>query len=164
MERVMKELNRLSAMVGDEFDIPVEVNGRLTKTLGRVFSESHNDVWLPVKMEFSRKFLETATEQSLLATVQHEWAHYYVTKSTGENHGHDAVFKAMCARIGCTADKTKTKVDRIVAETEVYKYTVNCPECDFMHGYSRMCPTLRNIHLCRCPKCGSGKLKAIQNW
>lgn len=165
MEDIMKELNRLSALVKDDFDIPVGINGRLTRTLGRVHTERHNDVWFPVRMEFSRQFLESSTEESILSVIQHEWAHYYVTKSTGESHGHDAVFKEMCARVGCTNDKTVTKVERTVAASSLYKYQVYCPTCDeFIGGFSRMCSTLKNIQHCTCKRCDNGGLTYVQNW
>ncbi len=165
MEDIKKELNRLSAIVGDTFDIPVTINGRLTRTLGRVHSECHNGVWFPVRMEFSKQFLESSTEECILSVIQHEWAHYFVTKDTGESHGHDATFKAMCARVGCANDKTKTKVERTVSESSLYKYQVYCPTCDaFIGGYNRMCRTLKEIHHCECKRCGNGGLTYVQNW
>ena len=164
MDKVMQELHRLSVMVGDEFDIPVSINKRLTRTLGRVHCECHNDVWFPTSMEFSATFLESSTDESILSVIQHEWCHYYVTKDSGEHHGHDAVFKAMCARIGCTNDKTKTHVDEML-QGKSYKYNIYCPTCGKnISGYSRMCSTLRNIDACTCKTCGKGELKVIQNW
>lgn len=165
MEDIKKELNRLSAMVGDKFDIPVSINGRLTRTLGRVHSECHNDVWFPVRMEFSRQFLESSTDASIISVIQHEWAHYYVTKNTGESHGHDATFKAMCARVGCTNDTPSTKVERTVSESKLFKYQVWCPTCqEYISGLSRMCNSLRYIDQCTCKRCGNGGLSYVQNW
>jgi predicted SprT family Zn-dependent metalloprotease len=164
-EDIIKELNKLSFSVKDNFDIPVIVNSRLTKTLGRVFSECHNEVWVPVRMEFSKQLLETATEESILSVIQHEWVHYYVTKDTGKDHGHDAIFKAMCARIGCENSATTTKVDRIISEDKVYKYQMYCPTCNkYISGFSRMCKTLKEIQYYTCKKCGKGGLTYVQNW
>lgn len=165
MEDIKKELNRLSVKVGDVFDIPVAINGRLTRTLGRVHSECCNGVWYPIRMEFSKQFLESSTEECILSVIQHEWAHYYVTKDTGESHGHDKVFKAVCARIGCTNDRTKTKVERTTSASSIYKYQVYCPTCDeFISGFTRMCKTLKELQYCECKKCKQGGLTYVQNW
>lgn len=62
------------------------MNGRLSRTLGRVIMGTE---WGIAKMEFSKEFLNTSTDG-------HEWAHYYVTKTTGVNHEHDQEFKKVC--------------------------------------------------------------------
>lgn len=46
----------------------------------------------------------------------HEASHYITTYRTGEVHGHDAMFKSVCAEIGTDNDGTRTKVERIVEE------------------------------------------------
>jgi predicted SprT family Zn-dependent metalloprotease len=165
LEMIKAELNRLSASVGDEFDIPVSINGRLTRTLGRVIQHTCVGHCESERMEFSKQFLETSTEESIKSVIAHEWAHYYATKSTGEHHGHDAYFKQVCAMVGCKDDKTQTKVERIVSEEQMYKYTVHCPTCnEVIGGFTRMCATLKHIDQCTCKRCGGGGLSYKQNW
>lgn len=165
LEMIKTELNKLSNSVGDTFDIPVSINARLTRTLGRVMQYKQGKKCWSDRMEFSKQFLETSTDESIISVIQHEWAHYYVTKITGENHGHDVEFKKVCAMIGCTNDKTETKVERTVAEESLSKYVVYCPSCgEPIGGFSRMCPTLKNLDRCTCGKCGSGDLYYVQNW
>lgn len=167
LEAIINECRRLSESVGDDFNIPVSLNARLTRTLGRVHSECVNGVWRPVRMEFSTVFIKTSTKESIMSVIQHEWAHYYTTKTTKENHGHDETFKAVCARIGCTNDKTRTHVDRIYTKESkgTFKYQVFCPTCNkYVSGFSRMCKLLREIDQCICKKCGNGGLSYIQNW
>ena len=160
---IENECKRISAKVGDNFDLPIRVNGRLTRTLGRVTSRRLNDVWYPEVMEISKQLLETATEESIKSVIAHEWCHYYVTKDTGEDHGHDRVFKAMCARIGCDNDGTKTKVERTV---EVHsKYEVFCGTCnEVIANYARMSKNLQRLNECTCKRCNTSNLKLIQNW
>lgn len=160
---ITKECERISAKVGDTFNIPVKINGRLTRTLGRVIMRKSNGVWIPELMEISKQLLETSTEESIISVIEHEWCHYYVTKETGEDHGHDAIFKATCARIGCANNKTKTKVERVV---EVHsKYEVYCGTCDkVIAEYSRMSKNLKRLDECHCNKCKTSNLKLIQNW
>ena len=165
LEMVKAELDKLSESVGDTFDIPVSINGRLTRTLGRVIQHVNDGFCLSERMEFSRQFLETSTDVSIKDVIAHEWAHYYATKSTGEHHGHDAYFKKVCAMIGCTNDKTVTKVERTVSESKLFKYQVWCPTCqEYIAGLSRMCNSLRHIDQCTCKKCKQGGLSYVQNW
>ena len=84
-------------MVGDTYDCPIVLNGRLSRTLGRVIMNMDGGRVKPVKMEFSKEFLNTSTDASIVSVIGHEWAHYYVTKTTGVNHKHDEEFKKACA-------------------------------------------------------------------
>ena len=165
LEMIKDELNKLSNSVGDTFNIPVSINSRLTRTLGRVMQYKQGKKCWSDRMEFSKQFLETSTDECVKSVIEHEWAHYYTVKRTGESHGHDAEFKATCRMIGCTNDGTKTHVDRTVAEEFLHKYTVYCPHCDKAIGfYDRMCPTLKRIKDCVCTECGCDDLFYTQNW
>ena len=166
IKEITQYCEELSAKVNDTFDVPVYLNGRLTKTLGRAHSETvGNGIWMPTRLEFSKRFLETSTDECVKSVIEHEWAHYYTVKRTGESHGHDAEFKATCRMIGCTNDGTKTHVDRTVAEEFLHKYTVYCPHCDkAIEFYDRMCPTLKRIKDCICIECGCDDLFYTQNW
>lgn len=123
LKDIKNRLNELSASRNDTFSIPVTVNGRLTRTLGRVMHASRNGVTYPTSMEFSRNMLETVVEADIESVIAHEWAHYYITKITGENHGHDAHFKALCAEIGCFGT-TAVKVERTVERKASICYIV----------------------------------------
>ena len=165
LEMIKAELNRLSDSVGDTFNIPVSINSRLTRTLGRVMQYKSNGKCWSDRMEFSKQFLETSTDERVKSVIAHEWAHYYATKSTGEPHGHDAYFKQICAMIGCTNDKMVTSVERTVSEESLSKYVVYCPTCGEPIGsFSRMCATLKHLDECTCKRCGGGNLYYKQNW
>lgn len=154
-----------SNKVGDTFDLPVVINGRLTRTLGRVCTLVNTKTGYVTlsQMEISKQLLETATEESIRSVIGHEWAHYYVAKTTHERHGHDALFKATCARIGIENDKATTEVDRVVEVRS--KYEVHCDVCNEVVGnYSRWCKTLSVIDRCTCNRCNQSKLRIVQNW
>lgn len=160
IEKICQEF---SNMVGDTFDLPVAINGRLTRTLGMVRSTSVNGYVTPYRMEISKQLLETATEKSIRGVIGHEWAHYYVAKTTHEKHQHDALFKEVCGRIGIANDKPHTQVDRVVEVRS--KYEVHCDGCNQMiRGYSRWCKTLSVLDYCECPCCKQMKLRIVQNW
>jgi len=162
IEKICQEF---SEMVGDEFDLPVSINGRLTRTLGRVCSLVNTQTGYVTlqRMEISKQLLETASEESIRSVIGHEWAHYIVAKTTHERHGHDALFKSWCARIGVENDKATTEVDRVVEVRS--KYEVHCDVCETMVAtYSRWCKTLDVLDRCTCNKCKQSKLRLVQNW
>ena len=149
-----------------EFNLTVTINGRLTRTLGRVISHC-NDAgkWAPTAFELSRQLVETGTTESIVETVLHECAHYIAIATTGENHGHDAYFKNICHTIGTSNDKTHYAAEYTKPAEERYKYAIYCKTCeDFRGGYNRMCKTLQNLNACYCKKCGKYTLTYIQNW
>lgn len=158
---VREKCQQLSAAVGDEFDIPVVLNKRLTRTLGQVVQDQEGEKWYSTSLEISKTFLSVANEEDFKNVIEHEWVHYYLTKVTGKLHGHDAEFKKMCARIGCTHD-SKT----LATELELpYKYTIHCHSCGKdIGGFSRMCYTLKHLEEYQCEKCGSKDLSYKQNW
>lgn len=145
--------------------IAVVINGRLTRTLGRCYSECINGVYTPTRIEISRQLIETSSDKSIVDVIFHECCHALVVLETGEMHRHDKIFKAMCARIGAEADGAVLKeVEHTVAEDSLYKYVIYCPNCGMIGGKNRMCRTLREIEFCTCKKCGGSGLSYIQNW
>ena len=110
--KVINELNKLCMNDGIGIvNVPVEINGRLTRTLGRVkfmdYGEGH---CYPTKIEFSKALLEEGTDNDIINVIKHEYVHYYLVETTHENHKHDALFKRKCAEIGCTHDKTQNRL------------------------------------------------------
>lgn len=155
----------ICATAGYDFTIPVKINKRLKTTLGRVtWIKSNNGQVNSTLMEISYQLLTTATYDSIYAVVAHECAHYLVTKETHENHGHDAIFKAMCARIGCANDGTVYRgLNRTAPESEIYKYFVKCEKCNNIIGkYHRAGKVVQYPELYKC-KCG-GSLHVIKNF
>ena len=144
-------------------NIDVKINNRLTQTLGRCMYHRCGDLITPYKIEFSGQFLRTSTDKSIIDVIYHECAHALTTIETGEKHGHDVIFKAMCKRIGTTNDGITTEVERTVAETEIFKYCVYCNKCNKMVGkYHRAGNVVKTPQFYSC-KCG-GSLKVIQNY
>lgn len=162
LERLKKEFYEACESQGMTTKIPVLINPRLTRTLGRVtYSRDYfTNISTPTKVEFSKELLETSSDQSIRDVLLHESAHAIVTSLTGERHGHDSVFKDMCHKLGTNNDGTTTDVER--TQDLRSKYVLTCGECNKQYGYSRMCSTVKNYKLCKC-KCG-GKLSLTQNW
>ena len=154
LKDIKNRLNELSASRNDTFSIPVSINGRLTRTLGRVMHMSKAGVTYPTNMEFSRQMLETVTEADIESVIAHEWAHYYITKVTGKDHAHDAVFKALCAEIGCHGESA-IKVERTVVFKS--KYVLYCKECgQVVAEYNRKCKTVTEYSQYTSKCCNAG--------
>lgn len=164
LEQVQKEFTDICNKAGVQVTSPINLNGRLTRTLGRVCMIRRGETVENEKIEFSKQLLETATDSTIESVIKHEAAHYIVTARTHESHGHDSLFKAVCAEVGTTNDGTKTTVERTVAEEQVYKYSVVCPNCGVIAHYHRMSKNLKNISSCYCKKCNSNNLSVIHNY
>lgn len=163
---ITKICQKICAEAGYDFNIPVKINKRLKTTLGRVFSVTsgcndnkiYND-----SMEFSYQFLLNAETCSIMEVIQHECAHYLVTEETHERHGHDAVFKAMCKRIGCTNDGSIYKNLKTNTPSEkLYKYFVICDKCGGTLMYHRAGKIVQHPEHYSC-SCG-GKLHVQKNF
>lgn len=163
-KELTKICEEICADAGHKFTIPVIINKRLTRTLGRVVWIRNNNYVRNSSMEFSYEFLLTSSLDSIKAVVAHECAHYLVIEETHESHGHDAVFKSMCSRIGCTNDGTVYKgISRLVPETQIYKYFVTCEDCGAVVGkYHRAGKVVQHPENYTC-KCG-GCIKVIKNF
>jgi len=168
VEKITDICKELSKQMGDEFNIPCHINTRLKTTLGymkfRTGGTYYRPKDVPICIDISKQMIDTCDDETIEETIKHEWVHYYVCKTTGQNHNHDAVFKKYCRIVGCTHNTATTKVNRVVAKPTT-KYEVKCLDCNkVIAHYSRTCKTLQNIQLCSCKNCGGHNLKVIQNW
>lgn len=159
LDRVKKEFKEACEVMGVKLNIPIYINSRLTTTLGQVVFNGDE----PLKADFSKLLLETSTDEAIHQVILHEAAHYIAAKLDGVSHGHDAYFKSICAKLGCTNDKTTYKVDRLKGIPSIYKYDVFCPNCGRIKGYNRKGDILKNLDRCTCRGCGSKGLYYIQN-
>lgn len=164
LNRIKSEFYAACKSQGMDVEIPVSINGRLTRTLGRVFEEGRNGSMKPIKVEFSRQLIETATDESIRGVILHEAAHAIVSYTTREDHGHDWMFKEMCRKLGTDNDAPSTKVHRTVEVQD--KYDVFCPNCGKIGGFSRKCKTIDRLNAggCSCNTCGATNLYTVQNW
>lgn len=139
--------------------INVSINGRLKRTMGRC-KYIHG---VPISLEFSKSMLDIATPDYIDNVIKHECCHAIAAIETGESQGHNAYFKNVCARVGCSFDSTHSELSATVEETHFYKYIVYCNECGQAVGkYHRAGNVVKTPERYRC-KCG-GSLKVVQNF
>lgn len=167
IERLKADFIEACELANVEFDnIPIEMNGRLTRTLGRVhWTRSNGDI-TPIKVDFSKHFIENSTDECIRSVVFHEAAHYIAIKRTNEDHGHDNVFKGICKEIGYEEmGSTHTKVESLRSAKSYHKYDIICPHCgQVVGGRQRKCQLVNNPDMYYCPECGKLGLEVKQNW
>ena len=140
IDRITNEFHKACASQKVLCDTPIKLNGRLSTTLGQV--KWHNNGkggGTPTAVEFSKKFVETSTDEDVRQVILHEASHYIVMKERPcEDHGHDEVFRATCARIGCRKDRSTSSVEM------TNKYNLYCACCGKkVFGSDRMCKRIR---------------------
>ena len=129
---------------GYSLKVPVEVNGRLKRSLGRVKFQIKRGKCYPEKIEFSRDFLEADNEKQIRETIAHEMAHYFVLLDTKKDHGHDRVWKSWAVRLGAKP-KATTKWEATGLPAKEVKYIVVCSKCGKIIGrYTRAGKVVKN--------------------
>ena len=166
LERVQNEVKETLVKANASLltNVPIQLNGRLTRCLGRIMYRGANGKVYPTRIEFSKLLLEDTHDETIYQVILHECAHYIAWYRTGERHGHDLLFKQICAEIGCTNDGAKCDIEELRSAEQHYKYAIYCPNCGFIGGYSRWSNTLESLPYCTCKKCGSQELSYVKNW
>jgi predicted SprT family Zn-dependent metalloprotease len=95
----------------------------------------------PKVIELSRHFVERNDLDLVRDTLLHEIAHALV----GLGHGHDAVWKAMCLRVGA-------KPERLSNEPDMPKgrWQATCAGCGMRHHKHRRPKRMKGWFCCRC--------------
>lgn len=88
-------------------NFPIQINGRLTRTLGRFSFYISKGIVLPKHIEISKLFLLNADIDNVIDTILHETAHYIATKKYKVNCGHDSRWKNIARKINAKPDATK---------------------------------------------------------
>ena len=167
IERIQEEIERACEKAEVPLIVPIVINGRLRRVLGRVsYVYDHYDEVVPTKIEFSKFFLDTTSDEDIRSVILHETAHYIVAMRTGEKHGHDDFFRSVCQEIGTSFNKASIEnLERTVPESQLYKYIIYCPNCKIIVGRKhRKCKVLNEIQNYKCKQCNQHNLQIIQNW
>ena len=87
LDKIENQFKGICAKAGVSCNVPITINSRLTRTLGRVVinnSIGATDTWKPIKVEFSKQFIETSSDASIEDVIKHEAAHFIATSRTGK--------------------------------------------------------------------------------
>ncbi|MFO7882415.1 MAG: SprT-like domain-containing protein [Kosmotogaceae bacterium] len=73
------------------FDLPIKLNSRLKRTLGRIVYKKDREKIMPLRMELSPVLLDDSTR--LRKTILHELAHWYLMINGKDYKHRSAEFK-----------------------------------------------------------------------
>lgn len=163
IEEIREECNKMAAAQGVEITVPIDLNGRLKATLGRVsykWDDPTENTVIPTSIEFSKDYLAIASDDEIHALVAHEMSHYILASKTHRRHGHDAMFKRLCKELGGTGERC-TPVQRIKMSP---KYSVFCSNCGGLVGdYYRAGKTVQHPDWYK-TSCCKAPLRVVQNY
>ena len=167
LEDIRAEYDRLDGICGiDTSRVKLRIS-KGTRRLGS-FSYDRFDPYNTMKIAVSSVTLED--DDLFYHTVRHEYAHCAVfLLRRGENHGHDAIFRAMCRKIGCSTEAT-VRPDSETGKklSAMSKYTVRCRQCGAETGYNSAGKTLKLImsgkkNAVFCRRCRGSDFEVIIN-
>jgi predicted SprT family Zn-dependent metalloprotease len=92
-------------------------------------------------IELSRHFVERNARNLIRDTLLHEIAHALV----GPGHGHDAVWKAMCVRVGAKPERLSNEPDMPQG-----RWQAICNGCGMRHHKYRRPKRMKGWFCCRC--------------
>ena len=96
LETIRSEYRRLDRLLGISTEqIPLSFSSRMVRQYGVCCFRADK----PTAIRLAA-FLKDEPEQ-LRQTALHEYAHAAAALLTGRRHGHDAVWKSVCLRVGC---------------------------------------------------------------
>lgn len=103
--------------------IPIEVNNRLKKTLGRYLENEKGD---PLRIDISGRLLTYAHYLIALGVVKHEVVHYALNKLNKPAKDGEDYFERELERLNLPSSTNQKRVILYVGE----KYVFNCSNCN----------------------------------
>lgn len=98
LEQKAKEI--LYQYWGVNYKIPIKINNKLKKTLGRyIFERKINGEIKPIKIELSKELINNATEEIILHILKHELCHFVLSLKTNNFLDGDLEFENELKRI-----------------------------------------------------------------
>ena len=167
LEEVRAEYDRLDKLLGiDTSGIELKVSNRAMKQLGSFRSPAKPGA-APLRITLSRLVMDD--DALFLDTARHEYAHAaaYIL-DPGRRHGHDALWKELCRRVGCmprSRTASKTVADK---RREQAKYTLRCRCCGSESNFVRRGKTVDMLlrgqgRRLRCTRCGGNDFELMVN-
>ena len=163
IEDIRAEYDRLDAILGiDTSEVQLAISRRSVKRLGSCRYPAPGS-GAPMKITISALVLDD--EAQFRDTVRHEYAHAAVyLLHPGERHGHDAVWKGVCRRIGCAPRSLAPAGEDVErARRERARYMVRCNGCGAETYYLRAGKIVSLMERgyrkrIRCTRCGGNDL------
>jgi len=136
LEEVRAEYDRLDRLIGvDTSGIELKISKRAVRQLGSFRVPTGGRA--PLRITLSWLILED--DAQFWDTVRHEYAHAAVyLLYPGEKHGHDAVWRAICRRVGCDPHRLAPEKGRAAELRQAQaRYLIRCKNCGSESRYVR---------------------------
>ena len=127
---------------GMQLDIPIKINGRLSRVLGRF--RHYSAPKKPVVIELSKNMIQYYELEEILDVLKHELVHYALYMQGKPHRDGDAYFENKLKELGITATKVykhKGKVEVYACGCDTYEYNRK------LHNHSRY---KGSNYTCRC--------------
>lgn len=167
-EDIIEVLNKASRKANYPCSIPVTISKTLTVTGGYFQAIFEKDTWGNIKyikadkFTFSYYYLNGVLhENDVEQLILHEYCHFLTIDNTGEDHGHDELFKENCRLLGCLITGDGELHCDIDNSPYKYKYTITCKKCNNVFGENRIKKNYTDLYCCE--YCGSS-FKIRKNW
>ncbi len=162
LEEIRTEYDRLDRLIGiDTHGIELRISSRAVRQLGSFRSPSVREKG-PLRITLSRLVLED--DAQFWDTVRHEYAHAAVyLLYPGEKHGHDAVWRSMCRRVGCSPQRLAPEEGKAAdLRREQVRYIIRCQCCGSESRYMRRGKSVELMlrgrgRSLRCRRCGGDR-------
>lgn len=163
LENIRTEYDRLDRMLGiNTSGLRLTCSQRMVRQYGVCCFRGDR----PTEIRIAA-FLLDEPEQ-LRQTALHEYAHAAAALLTGKRHGHDAVWKSVCVRIGCAPERLSRPCEAAQRRAEEYEkkragapvWLVICRGCGAVSRYRRRGKVVQLLQQhpaareCVCRRCG----------
>ncbi len=136
IQEIRAEYDRLDRMLGiDTSGIELRISKRAVRQLGsfRVPAGGRG------RLRITISSLVLDDDEQFWDTVRHEYAHAAVyLLRPGERHGHDAVWREMCRKVGCSPKRLAPGQGKAAERREEkVRYIIRCRRCGSESRYLR---------------------------
>ena len=166
IEEIKAEFLRLDKLLGiDTSDVKIEFSKRAVHRHGCCnFTRGADGKPKPTKVTIA-EFLRNEEDGDFWDTVRHEYAHAAAAILTGKTCGHNAIWKRVCKKVGCSG---KVRAENTAASRQrahdAAKYIVTCVGCGEESLYMRKTELIKRLEKggpsgVICTICGGKKFK-----
>lgn len=160
-EKILEKFSNmfLSKFYQMELTIPVVVNGRLTRTMGRFkYRVRNSDGYkTPISIELSKYFVKNNDSTTIFQVLKHELVHYALFMKDEPNSDGHPHFENELKRLGVVSQDTIHHLNIKVKPANQVVY--QCLDCKSKFKRRRRLSHDGKYHRCSC----DGKLKNISN-
>jgi SprT-like protein len=128
---------------GMKLNVPLKLNGRLSKTLGWFIYKKKSNI--PVAVHLNKKFAQNNDQDLVLNVLKHELVHYALFMQGKPHSDGESYFENELKRRGIISQSTVDQYS-ITSVKQVYQ----CVECSYIFKRSKRLKNNGRNHKCTC--------------